>query len=153
MTHPIAPPVVAIDGDLRDVLAAVTQGGAATASDVLRVVLKSERVQHWLKVGALPSVLDAGERHLIAGYEMLRVGEPVIQCLVVPNDVRGFEGRRIPAETRHTARLSIPQVGEARTRHVSVGLQRMASRARVEYALASGRVAVRKSRICSECEC
>jgi hypothetical protein len=27
------------------------------------------------QVGALPGVLDAGERHLIAGYEMLRISQ------------------------------------------------------------------------------
>jgi hypothetical protein len=109
-------------------------------------------LQERQQVGALASVLDAGERHLTAGHEMLRISDPVIQRLVVPNDVCGFEGGRIPAETRQISRLSIPQAGETWTRHVLVGLQGMASHARAECALASDRVAVRKNWQCTKCE-
>jgi hypothetical protein len=81
---------------------------------------------------------------------MLRVGDPIIQRFVVPNDIRGLEGRRIPAETSETSGLSIPQACETWTGHALVGLQRMTSRARAKYALASGSIAFRKSWICAE---
>jgi hypothetical protein len=95
------------------------------------------------QVGALLAVFDASECHLIAGYEMLRIGDPFIERLVVPNDVRRLQRRRVPVEICHTACLPIPQVREAWTCHVLVRLQGMTSRARAEYALASVRVTVR----------
>src|SRR6516165_7909266 len=97
------------------------------------------------QVGALLGVLYASERHFIARNEMLRISDPVSKGLIVPNDVRGFEGGRIPAETREPSGLSIPQICETWPCHVLVWLQRMTSRARAKYALASGHVACRKS--------
>ena len=40
------------------------------------------------QIGALSVILDAIERHFVAGHEMLRVFNPFVERLVVPNDVR-----------------------------------------------------------------
>jgi hypothetical protein len=40
------------------------------------------------QIGTLSIILDAIERHFIAGHEMLRVFNPLVERLVVPSDVR-----------------------------------------------------------------
>ena len=51
----------------------------------------------------------------------------------------------MPAETSETSRLSIPQIRKTWTGHALIGLQRMTSSARAKHALASRRIAFRKS--------
>jgi hypothetical protein len=49
-------------------------------------------LQKCQQVGALSSIFDAGKGHLIVGYDMLRVIDPLVERLVVPNDARGLKG-------------------------------------------------------------
>jgi hypothetical protein len=81
---------------------------------------------------------------------VLWVFDPLVERFVVPNNVRGLKGRRISAETGKTPGLSIPQARKAWPCHVLVALQRMTSRARVKYALASACAAFRTSYILTE---
>jgi len=46
------------------------------------------------QIGALSSIFDACKGHLIAGYDMLRIIDPLIERLVIPDNVRGFKGGR-----------------------------------------------------------
>jgi len=82
---------------------------------------------------------------LITGHDMLRIIDPLVERLVVPNDVRGFESVGISAEGCQTSRVAVPHTRETWARHVLVGLQGMTDRASAEYVLASGGIAVRSN--------
>jgi hypothetical protein len=83
---------------------------------------------------------------------MLRVLDPFIERFVVPQNVRGLQSGRISAETRRASRLSVPHIRETWTRHILVGLQRMARSASAEYALSTGGAAFRRKDMRYECE-
>src|SRR5450759_1289551 len=84
---------------------------------------------------------------------MLRIIDPLVERLVIPNDVRGFERGRITAETRQASRLAVPHIRETRAGHIQAGLQGMTGRASAEYALALGRIAFRSESLCIKREC
>src|SRR5262249_40879981 len=77
-------------------------------------------------------VLDARKRHAVARNEAGRVGQPSVERLGVPGDVRVLERVRIAAEPLRGARLAVPDAGEARPGHVPPGRERMAGRAIAE---------------------
>src|SRR5882724_6516946 len=72
---------------------------------------------------------DAPERHVIARNEFRRVGEPGVEGLVIPDDIRGLESGRIPLEVMCAAGLPAEQTGKAWTGHVLARLEGMACRA------------------------
>ena len=70
---------------------------------LLRGVLQKRQ-----KIRSLLRVLDARKGHLVAGDEMLRVGDPLVEGLVGPHDAGRFQSRRIAREARQSSGLSVP---------------------------------------------
>src|SRR5256885_878498 len=79
-------------------------------------------------VGTLLLVLETLERHRVAGNDVLRVLDPLVQGLVAPLDPGRLQCRRIAVEALQSSGFSIPQIGETRTRHIAVRFQGMAGR-------------------------
>jgi hypothetical protein len=72
------------------------------------------------QVGALLSIVDSRKSHGVSGYQVLRVLEPLVQCLVPPRDARQSQGRGISREALEAAGFPVPESGKARPRRVAV---------------------------------
>ena len=55
------------------------------------------------QVGALPRVFHAGKRHGVSRNEVLRVLDPFVERVVVPDNAGRLEGRRVAPEARERA--------------------------------------------------
>src|SRR5262245_30706706 len=72
------------------------------------------------QIGALSWLFYAGKGHSVSRNEVLRVFDPFVECDVIPDDAGGLHDGRIAREARQSARLSVPDVSEARAGHVSI---------------------------------
>src|SRR5216684_4477060 len=87
------------------------------------------------QVGANSGVLDAVEGHFIVRHHAVRVGQPSIQRAIVPDNSGRLERLGVAFEARQRASLPSPKIGETWSRHVSIGLERVAWRASPEVLL------------------
>src|SRR5258707_15187723 len=71
-------------------------------------------------------VLDAGERHFVARNELVRVGEILLECFLVPADVSRLQRRRIVV-VGETAGLAAEDAVQGRADAVLVRLERVAA--------------------------
>src|SRR5256886_3777944 len=82
--------------------------------------------------------LEPGKRHARAGEELFRFDEPRIERRLGPQHVGAFQRLRIARKSFGARRLLVPDLGEARARHVLPGRHRVAGRALPEYPRSAG---------------
>src|SRR5262249_49472300 len=86
---------------------------------------------------------DSREAHRIARYERGGIGEPLVECLLVPCDSRTVQRIGITHESLGGARFASPNVSEARSGHVLVRFHRGTGRALLKDLYPALRVASR----------
>ena len=72
-------------------------------------------------VGAVMIGFEPGERHLVAGNKLLRIGKIGIQSIAVPDEAALLHRRRVIV-ARLGARLTAHDAGERRTQQVLAGV-------------------------------
>src|SRR5438874_758745 len=82
-------------------------------------------------------VLHAGKCHRVSRNEMLRILDPFVERIVVPDDAGRLERGRVTREARQGSGLSVPNLRQTRAGHVPIRLERMAGNAGAVHALAA----------------
>ena len=91
-------------------------------------------------IGAVLVGFEAGKRHVVAGDDLLRVGEIAIERFAIPNQVRRLHRRRVGI-VRLGPRFAADNAGERRTKNVLAGIERVAGLAFPEHQPPGNRIA------------
>src|SRR2546426_5534419 len=90
-----------------------------------RSLAGGDRLEVRDEVGALPRVLQPGERHEVARDDALRVLEPAVERRRVPDDGGVLERLGVAREPLDRSGASSPHTREARAREVDAWLHRV----------------------------